>query len=163
MAELRDTAQTDSKKKSIDDAALYIQNNWTAARKRMTSDKTVVGCSAEGHVFHVLSRRLSTLPLGWSELGADRMAHLRAYALNDGNMLELAMYQHSAEARETPGQDDVIDVGNFSIRDLFSSEKKGSKYGKYFDSIQATVSDSIRSTEWFKALSGHSLFNSNRW
>jgi len=38
-----------------------------------------LGCSAEGHVSHVLSERMSSRPLGWSRQGAEQMARLRAF------------------------------------------------------------------------------------
>lgn len=37
---------------------------------------------AEGHVSHVLSDRLSSCPMGWSQTGADRMSKLRCYERN---------------------------------------------------------------------------------
>ena len=71
----------------------YILNNWSAAKYRLKKTEGKVGSSTEGHVSHVLSRRMSTAALGWSLKGADKMAQLRAYYLNGGNMLELVRYQ----------------------------------------------------------------------
>lgn len=42
-------------------------------------------CSAESHVSHVLSARMSSRPMGWSVAGAERMAKLRAYLFNKGD------------------------------------------------------------------------------
>ena len=50
-------------------------------------------CSAEGHVSHVLSSRMSTLALGWSRLGASKMARLREWHYNKNSMLELVRSQ----------------------------------------------------------------------
>ncbi len=36
------------------------------------------GVSAEGHVSHILSARLSSRPMGWSKTGVDQMARMRA-------------------------------------------------------------------------------------
>ena len=71
----------------------YFLSNWMAAKKRYTDRTHVKGCSAEGHVSHVLSSRMSSRPMGWSKIGATQMAKLRAYYLNGGDMLELARYQ----------------------------------------------------------------------
>ncbi len=50
-----------------------------------------MGCSAEGHVSHILSSRLSSRPLGWCETGVDQMARLRAFTANGGNVYELLL------------------------------------------------------------------------
>ena len=36
---------------------------------------------------------MSSRPLGWSRTGADKIARLRVYQFNGGNMLELVRYQ----------------------------------------------------------------------
>lgn len=71
----------------------YILSNWTAAKLRLKHQEGVKGSSAEGHVSHVLSSRMSSRPMGWSRLGASKMAQLRAYCLNGGDMQELVRYQ----------------------------------------------------------------------
>ena len=50
-------------------------------------------CSAEGHVSHIYSDRMSSRPLGWSRTGADKMARLRIYSQNKRDILELVGYQ----------------------------------------------------------------------
>ena len=42
--------------------------------------------SAESHVSHVLSNRMSSRPMRWSQTGADRMSKLRCYERNRGNL-----------------------------------------------------------------------------
>ncbi len=54
-------------------------------------------CSAEGHVSHVLSDRMSSRPMGWSRAGAEQMAKLRAFYFNGGNFLDLIRYGKIAE------------------------------------------------------------------
>ena len=51
---------------------------------RTYHSKVITGCSAESHVSHVLSDRLSSRPMGWSKTGADRMSKLRCYEKNYG-------------------------------------------------------------------------------
>lgn len=86
-------AETENEHKHLREGMGYILNNWTAAKIRLRDRKSVVGCSAEGHVSHVLSSRMSSRPMGWSYTGIDKMAHLRAYSKNGGDMLELVRYQ----------------------------------------------------------------------
>ena len=79
--------------KRIETSKDYILSNWTATRLRLNRKEGVIGCSAEGHVSHVLSSRMSSRPLGWSVVGMGKMAELRAYQYNNGDILELVRYQ----------------------------------------------------------------------
>ena len=85
----------ESKKESkrMSEAKAYILSNFTAARLRLKHKDGVKGSSTEGHVSHVLSSRMSSRPMGWSMTGAAKMAQLRAYNENGGEMLELVRYQ----------------------------------------------------------------------
>ena len=71
----------------------YILSNWTAAKLRLRHQNRGKKSSTEGHVSHVLSNRMSSRPMGWSITGSTKMAKLRAYELNGGDMLELVRYQ----------------------------------------------------------------------
>ena len=44
----------------------------------------VIGCSAEGHISHVLASRMSSRPMGWTIDGANKLTKLRLYKLNGG-------------------------------------------------------------------------------
>ena len=90
---LKDCLETETGIKRIEKSKEYILSNWTAARLRLTRKEGVLGCSAEGHVSHVLSSRMSSRPLGWSVVGMEKMAELRAYHYNKGDMQELVRYQ----------------------------------------------------------------------
>lgn len=52
--------------KAVDECEEYVMNNWESAVLRM-QDKNVYGCSAEGHVSHVYSDRMSSRPMGGVE------------------------------------------------------------------------------------------------
>ncbi len=77
---------TESKKKSMKDAKRYILNNWEGINNLFGEEK--YRCSAEGHISHILSDRLSSRPMGWSLEGADEMARMRAYKANGGDIKE---------------------------------------------------------------------------
>ena len=79
--------------KRMENAREYILSNWSAAKLRLKHKDGVKGSSTEGHVSHVLSARMSSRPLGWSKVGADKMSRLRIYDANGGDMLELVRYQ----------------------------------------------------------------------
>lgn len=55
------------------EGAEYILSNWSAAKVRLKI-RRIPGCSTEGHISHVLSKRMSTAAMGWSRKGADNMA-----------------------------------------------------------------------------------------
>jgi len=52
------------------------------------------GSCTEGHVSHVLSKRLSSRPMGWSREGLRVMAELRAYK-SSGGKIELNHFKDS--------------------------------------------------------------------
>lgn len=75
-----------SKKKKMKDAKKYILNNWEGIINLF--GETKYRCSAEGHISHILSDRLSSRPMGWSIIGADEMARMRTYKANGGSIKE---------------------------------------------------------------------------
>lgn len=93
-------AESDSKKEEVEQARKYIINNWKGIIIYNTKGHEITGCSAEGHVSHILSARMSSRPLGWSKKGADNMARLRAFAWNGGNIYDLLMYRKCKERQE---------------------------------------------------------------
>lgn len=103
------------KRKAVEAAKSYILSNW-AGIMGQTSDQES-GCSAEGHVSHIYADRMSSRPLGWSRAGADKMARLRVYHANGGDMLELVRYQKKEKAA---GAEETI----YSSSDMFQMEKR---------------------------------------
>lgn len=112
-------ADTDSRRKAVERAKTYILGNWPAIVLSMTSDDKNIRCSAEGHVSHVYSDRMSSRPLGWSRVGADKMARLRIYWKNGGSMLNLIRYQDK-ELPIAAGAQEVI----YSATQMISMENK---------------------------------------
>jgi hypothetical protein len=60
--------------------AKYLLGNWERIRNQSHPD--AAGCSAEGHVSHILSERLSSRPCGWSEQNLENIARLRVMKAN---------------------------------------------------------------------------------
>jgi hypothetical protein len=92
-SELKNYAETESKKNAIEEARKYLINNWNGIVIYNQEGKSIKGCSAEGHVSHIYSSRMSSRPLGWSRKGTDKMSRLRIYYYNGGSMLELVRKQ----------------------------------------------------------------------
>ena len=105
----------DTKRKAVEQAKAYIMKNWSGIILSMKSKDDNVRCSAEGHVSHVYSDRMSSRPLGWCKTGADKMSRLRIYRQNQGDMLELVRYQRK-ELKKAAGAEEVIYTASEMIR-----------------------------------------------
>lgn len=137
MTRVKNSADTEACKKRIEETERYILSNWTAAKIRMNNRTTVRGCSAEGHVSHILSSRMSSRPMGWSRQGCDKMSHLRAYYYNKGNMLELVRSQKKQLAKAAGAE---VDYEVISAAKMKTAESRPqSDVGKYYDVFQASV------------------------
>lgn len=90
--------EPETKKKAVQEARRYILGNWEGIMRQYERDYT--GCSAEGHVSHILSSRLSSRPLGWCKTGVDQMSRLRVFVANGGNVYDLFMEKKKASVNE---------------------------------------------------------------
>lgn len=111
--------ESESKKRTVESAKEYILGNWAGIMQWVRDKNKEVECSAEGHISHVYADRMSSRPLGWSRIGADKMARLRVYERNEGNMLELVRFQKK-ELPMAAGCEDVI----YSSNKMFTMERK---------------------------------------
>lgn len=110
---------SESKKEAVRDARRYMLNNWDGIEIKAEKGYEIVGCSAEGHVSHVFSDRLSSRPKGWSKLGAAQMSALRIYKRNGGKVYDLVMSQKRKEQSEKKSE-----VQDRIIRSLRNSSTK---------------------------------------
>ena len=126
----------------------YILSNWMAARYRLTKVEGVVGSSTEGHVSHVLASRMSTKAMGWSLTGADKMAQLRAYLWNGGDMLELVRYQKKVLPKAAGAENEEI----YSCEEILRQEKaRKTAVGKYYETIHHSISLHDRKKIYFRS------------
>ena len=120
----------------MEEAREYILSNWSAAVRRLKHKDGVVGSSTEGHVSHVLSSRMSSRPMGWSVKGATKMAQLRAYYFNCGDMLELVRYQKRELPKAAGAEYDIL-----SSKQILTSERsRHGELGKYMEAISHSLS-----------------------
>ena len=117
--------QESSKREAVEAARTYILGNWSGIMEQV-KNKELEG-SAEGHVSHIYADRMSSRPLGWSRTGADRMARLRIYRANGGDMLKLVRYQKKEKAA---GAEEII----YSSTQMLLMEKRNrEKLGELAD------------------------------
>lgn len=96
---LEDGTLSENQRKNILNAQSYLLGNWSAIQKQHNED--YIGCSAEGHVSHILSSRLSSRPLGWSKTGANNIAKLRVFLKNQGELLVYLENENKKIQKET--------------------------------------------------------------
>ena len=60
-----------------EDLMNYILNNVEGIKNLYRNKKELHGCSAEGHVSHIYSDRMSSRPMGWSTTNINNMSRLR--------------------------------------------------------------------------------------
>lgn len=121
----------------VENLRTYVLGNWAAVRRTLRN-KLADGCSAEGHVSHVLSDRLSSRPMGWSQTGADRMCKLRCYERNHGREGIINLVRYSREHRKLPaaGTDDAM-VRAVTLREIRTEHYDQAR--SYIERIQAHV------------------------
>lgn len=115
----------------------YVLGNWAAVRRTLRN-KLVNGCSAESHVSHVLSDRMSSRPMGWSQTGADRMSKLRCYERNYGRkgIINLVRYSREQRCLEATGTD-CIPVKEVTLREIRAEHYDQAK--SYIARLQAHI------------------------
>lgn len=136
--------EEETKRKAVCDAKEYLFRNWAGIMAGRKDPENQTGCSAEGHVSHVFSDRMSSRPLGWSRKGVDSMTRLRIYRKNGGDMLKLVRYQKK-ELPMAAGAEEVKHY--YSSAEISESGKsRWGDLGKYWETIQATVSFGTKKT-----------------
>lgn len=114
---------------------------------RLRHQNGVKGSNTEGHVSHVLSSRISSRPMGWSIKGATKMAKLRAYELNGGDMLELIRYQKRNLPKAAGAEYEIL-----SSTEIIKSEKnRHGELGKYVENINHSISLQNRKIVYFNS------------
>jgi hypothetical protein len=77
-------AELIKKQGKIRDDGEYILNQWDAIQNRKLEGS--IGSCTEAMVSHVFSERLSRNPMGWSKEGLSKMAAIRVFRINGGEV-----------------------------------------------------------------------------
>ena len=121
----------------------FLTGNWEAIRRGLF-DKRAPRCSAEGHVSHLYSDRMSSRPMGWSEVGADRMCKLRCYRANKGEgcMIDLVkLRRERAFAERCATGTDGIEIDQIPVRKQHTEQQREAM--RYAERIQAELSGTL--------------------
>ena len=126
----------------------YFMDQFESICLRFQKNEEILGCSAEGHVSHILSNRLSSRPMGWSIKGCNNISKLIAYHYNGGSiakLLERKRYRvlnyniiNFKEAKE-----ECIKSTKQEIKTIKPKKKPGVD-PKYYNAIQAELTEEGR-------------------
>ncbi len=67
----------------------YLLNNVEGIKNLYRNKKELHGCSAEGHVSHIYSDRMSSRLMGWSRENINNMSRLRTTKENNVSIKEI--------------------------------------------------------------------------
>ncbi len=139
--------ETESKRRSVEESRRYILGQWRGIKQGVRNRKDKIHCSAEGHISHIYSDRMSSRPLGWSVTGADKMARLRIYKKNKGNMLELVRYQKEEVEKVAGAEEEIYSCEAMLRMEAKNRRRLGDKADMHVYSIPYT---NIRKIVQFK-------------
>ena len=114
-------AEEENQEKSITEMGTYLFGNWEAIVNRKKLN--IPGSCTEGQVSHVLSKRFSRDPLGWSEAGLGKLTKLRVYKKNGGK-IKAADFKEEQPATYREYAEQIIEEAMAGAKDgsLFEKE-----------------------------------------
>lgn len=136
--------ESESKAEAVKKAYRYFINQWDGIMTRVEERGGCWKCCAEGQVSHILSARMSSRPMGWSEKGCDQMSHLRAYRENDGKVMDLLRYKEKQE-KEKRGREEQEE------KDRMIREYRRNRSGAYEDVKELQIPGiSLKNMKWMR-------------
>jgi len=112
------------KAKRVGDDIGYISNNWDAIQNSRLPG--IIGSCTEAMVSHVLSERLSRNPMGWSKKGLSKMAMIRVFVLNGGEITpaDTISWKHSERRDRVADKIEKYDnIVRLQHEDIFKDAK----------------------------------------
>ncbi|MGQ9498172.1 MAG: UPF0236 family transposase-like protein, partial [Desulfotomaculales bacterium] len=125
----------------------YIRKNWEGIMAYRRYPEAALGVSAEAHVSHLFSARLSSRPMAWSARGVDQMARLRAMRANGVSLQE----RYVARYREKLKPFTLCQTAVAQERQRL--KKVAGEVGEVFDNLPALRGPVTQLTKTLKALS----------
>ena len=142
IGKLYQTSINDTTLKNISDGDTYFRNNFESICLRFSGDEHVIGCSAEGHISHILASRMSSRPMGWTIDGANKLTKLRLYKLNGGDIYTLVKNNDLSRQSVTLKSKDEYDYTTFSSSEVLEDiNKKTHNEYKYIEHYHAELTN----------------------
>ena len=142
IGKLYNTSTNSITLKNISDGDTYFRNNFESICLRFSGDENIMGCSAEGHISHILASRMSSRPMGWTIDGANKLTKLRLYKLNGGDIYTLVKANDLSRQSVTLKSSHEEDITIFSASQVLEdiNKKTHSEY-KYIEHYHAELTD----------------------
>lgn len=131
LQELISKAENEKTLKRVQEFGRYLQSHWEEIRRRRVEE--VPGSCTEAQVSHLLSKRFSRDPMGWSKAGLGKLSGVRIYLKNGGRLMEQDFkrvpkegektYCDSAERLLTEAVKGAVNWSIFSQRELVSFDQ----------------------------------------
>ena len=116
----------------------------------MIEESHCVGSSTEAHVYHILSRRMSTLPMAWSREGADQMCHLRAYYKNGGDMRKLIQFtREQIQLKKAAGAETDPIPDKICLKEVLKGTTAANPDRRYLEQWKGSLNRDIKKKFWF--------------
>ena len=135
-------SKTDKEKDIINESYNYFMNQFESICLRFQKNEEILGCSAEGHISHILASRMSSRPMGWTIAGANKLTKLRLYKLNGGDIYTLVKANDIARQSVTYKSSQEENWTVYSASEIMSDihKKTHSEY-KYIECYRAELTD----------------------
>lgn len=138
--------ESESKAETVRKAYHYFLHQWDGIMTRVEEAGGCWKCCAEGQVSHILSARMSSRPMGWSEHGCDQMSRLRAYRENGGKVIDLLRYKEKQKKKEKSREEQ-------KEKDELIREYRRNRTGTYEDVRSLQIPGiSLKSMKWMREL-----------
>ncbi|HHV78457.1 MAG TPA: ISLre2 family transposase [Firmicutes bacterium] len=135
---------SESQKQLVEACWRYISQNWYGITAYRLYPEARLGVSAEAHVSHVLSARLSSRPMAWSKKGADQMARLRAMQANGESLRQAYIEKFGARVRRVTASIPKLNEEREQLKRVV---------GEVFDNLPALRGSVTQLTRTLKAIS----------
>lgn len=99
LQSLIEMAEKETTRKRVEEFGGYLLSHWDEIRRRRTED--VPGSCTEGQVSHLLAKRFSRHPMGWSKAGLGKLSGARIYLHNGGRLTSRELTKAGGEQTET--------------------------------------------------------------
>ena len=129
--------------KPVDECETFLANNWEAVQRAFHAPG-VIGCSAEGHVSHLYSDRMSSRPMAWSETGAARLCRLRCFVRTNGKqkVIDLVKARRKEAMRPLAATGtDGVEISLNSVRKRYTKARL--ETAAYAEALHAELSSTL--------------------